>query len=190
MNDNKYIDISGQRFGKLVAISPTDKKCGSCRVWICKCDCGNTCEVSINSLRTNHTKSCGCLKRTIKNDVPRDLTGLKIGQLTVLKLNDNSKNILQLKNKKWDCICTCGKTKTISDTLLRYKEIISCGCFASNEIKKRNSKRLKKYNIYNLTGEYGIGYTSNTNKEFYFDIEDYDKIKNYCWYEFDNKKRL
>lgn len=41
----------------------------------------------------------------------------------------------------------------------------------------------KKYNNYDLSGEYGIGWTSNTNKEFYFDIEDYDKIKEYCWIE-------
>lgn len=40
--------------------------------------------------------------------------------------------------------------------------------------------------MYDLTGEYGIGWTSNTNKEFYFDMEDYDRIKNYCWYENDN----
>ena len=41
----------------------------------------------------------------------------------------------------------------------------------------------KKYNRYDLSGEYGIGWTTNTNKEFYFDIEDYEKIKNYCWVE-------
>lgn len=41
----------------------------------------------------------------------------------------------------------------------------------------------KKYNKYDLSGEYGVGWTSNTNKEFYFDLEDYDKIKNYCWIE-------
>lgn len=31
-----------------------------------------------------------------------------------------------------------------------------------------------------MSGEYGIGYTFK-NEEFYFDLEDYDKIKNYCW---------
>lgn len=39
----------------------------------------------------------------------------------------------------------------------------------------------KKENIYDLCGEFGIGWTSNTNEEFYFDLEDYDKIKDYCW---------
>ena len=38
----------------------------------------------------------------------------------------------------------------------------------------------KKYNIYDLSGEYGIGYTRKGEK-FYFDLEDYDKIKDYCW---------
>ena len=41
-------------------------------------------------------------------------------------------------------------------------------------------------NIYNLLKDYGIGYTKNTdlngNNYFYFDIEDYDKIKIYNWY--------
>lgn len=38
----------------------------------------------------------------------------------------------------------------------------------------------KKYNIYDLSSEYGIGYTSK-GEEFYFDLEDYEKIKDYCW---------
>ena len=38
----------------------------------------------------------------------------------------------------------------------------------------------KKFNTYDLSGEYGIGYTLK-GEEFYFDLEDYDKIKDYCW---------
>lgn len=43
------------------------------------------------------------------------------------------------------------------------------------------SKANKKYNTYDLSGEYGIGYTNN-GKEFWFDLEDYNTIKNYCWH--------
>ena len=43
----------------------------------------------------------------------------------------------------------------------------------------------KKYNKYDLSGEYGIGWTNNTNQEFYFDLEDYEKIKEFCWMESD-----
>ncbi|MFW9970261.1 MAG: HNH endonuclease [Candidatus Odinarchaeota archaeon] len=38
----------------------------------------------------------------------------------------------------------------------------------------------RKQNKYDLTGKYGIGYTSK-GEEFYFDFEDYETIKDYCW---------
>lgn len=41
----------------------------------------------------------------------------------------------------------------------------------------------KKYNVFDLSNEYGIGYTTNTNIPFYFDKDDYDKIKTYAWRE-------
>ena len=37
-------------------------------------------------------------------------------------------------------------------------------------------------NRYDLTGTVGIGWTTNTNEKFYFDIEDFDKIKSFSWY--------
>lgn len=42
-------------------------------------------------------------------------------------------------------------------------------------------------NKYDLSGAYGIGWTTNTNREFYFDLEDYDLICNYTWHEYINK---
>lgn len=42
------------------------------------------------------------------------------------------------------------------------------------------NKGMFKQNQYDLSGEYGIGYTSN-GSPFYFDLDDYDRIKNYCW---------
>lgn len=44
-----------------------------------------------------------------------------------------------------------------------------------------------KHNKYDLNSNIGIGWTINTNKEFYFDKEDYEKIKDYCWREHINK---
>jgi len=58
------IDISGQRFGKLVAIKPTYKRKKSTGgiIWLCKCDCGKTTEVGISYLRDGRWRSCGCAK--------------------------------------------------------------------------------------------------------------------------------
>ena len=45
---------------------------------------------------------------------------------------------------------------------------------------------LKKKNKYIIKNNYVIGFTNNTNKEFYFDLEDYDKVSQCSWSENDN----
>ena len=95
---------------------------------------------------------------------------------------------------QWLCECSCEEHKqivVIGDKLKNKNGTKSCGCLqreaASNKMKenaaKYNSKNKRKVNPVNLDGEYGIGWTLNTNREFYFDLEDYDKIKDYCWCE-------
>ena len=42
---------------------------------------------------------------------------------------------------------------------------------------------LKKSNQYDLSGQYGIGYTTNTNRPFFFDLNDYELICGYVWHE-------
>lgn len=58
---NQKKDITNQRFGKLVAIRPTEKRISKSVVWLCRCDCGRMSEVSCSSLMSGNTKSCGCL---------------------------------------------------------------------------------------------------------------------------------
>ncbi len=63
----KY-DLTGERFGKLVAIEATEQRKHGKVVWLCRCDCGNTCMVMSTRLVSGHTKSCGCYssERTIE----------------------------------------------------------------------------------------------------------------------------
>ncbi len=62
MSKNR-LDISGQKFGKLTALYPTERKSTSGSiVWRCRCDCGNEVDVSVSELRKGNNKSCGCLK--------------------------------------------------------------------------------------------------------------------------------
>ena len=60
-NKGNTLNITGERYGKLVAIEPTEKRRGSFVIQKCHCDCGNICEVSLGNLRSGDTKSCGCL---------------------------------------------------------------------------------------------------------------------------------
>lgn len=59
----KVVDITGQRFGFLVAIRPYPiKKPRTALYWLCKCDCGAEVVVRGTSLRRGATTSCGCFK--------------------------------------------------------------------------------------------------------------------------------
>ena len=55
-------DITNQRFGRLVALSPTEKRKHGSVVWTCQCDCGNTTEVPTELLLSGNTQSCGCTR--------------------------------------------------------------------------------------------------------------------------------
>lgn len=105
-----------------------------------------------------------------------DLTGQKFGKLTVLKRVENYVTPKGSKKSRWLCKCECGNEIIVIGYNLKNSHTQSCGCYASEV----TSKAKKKYNTYDLSGEYGIGYTSK-GEEFYFDLEDYDLIKNYCW---------
>ena len=103
-----------------------------------------------------------------------DLSGMIYGNLLVLERAGSDK----YKKALWNCQCLCGNTDTIivSTSALKSENTTSCGCVK----KKRVSETHRKYNTYDLSGIYGIGRTVE-NKEFYFDLEDYDKIKDYYW---------
>ena len=82
----KALDLTGQRFGKLVALERAPKRNDKYTRWICQCDCGNTTEVLDSLLKNGSTKSCGCLKRR-PSSRRLDLTNKKFGYLTALYFN-------------------------------------------------------------------------------------------------------
>lgn len=103
----------------------------------------------------------------------------KFNRLTVIKRIDDYITPKGQHFTKYLCKCVCGNYVEVLGKNLRNGNTQSCGCLQ----KEIRSKKQKKYNTYDLSGEYGIGYTSNTNNPFYFNLEDYEKIKDYCWAE-------
>lgn len=105
-----------------------------------------------------------------------NLVGKRYGFLLVQN-RENTKG----KNSKWKCKCDCGKEVIVYGYNLKSGHTKSCGCLQ----RKRTSEAVKKHNTYDLTGEIGIGYTTNNNSIFYFDKEDYETISMYTWLEND-----
>ena len=110
----------------------------------------------------------------------KDLTGQKFGRLTVIERADNDDR----GKVRWLCKCECGNTHIAISYNLTHGLCRSCGCLYGFKVYNQKRKQRCK-NTYDLSGEYGIGYTSK-GVEFYFDLEDYDKIKDYCWRTNDN----
>ena len=54
-----------------------------------------------------------------------DMTGQKLGRLTVLGRAENAKN----GKAQWICLCDCGKTTKVTGVDLRSGHTVSCGCF-------------------------------------------------------------
>lgn len=55
------IDITGKRFGKLVALYPIYSSDSSKHTkWHCHCDCGNEVDIDLGNLRQGFSQSCGC----------------------------------------------------------------------------------------------------------------------------------
>lgn len=106
-----------------------------------------------------------------------DLTGKKFGRLTVIRRVEDHIEPSGRHRARWLCHCDCGNDIILVGMYLtRENGTKSCGCFA----RENMSRVKKKYNTYDLTGDYGIGYTLK-GEEFWFDLEDYDRIKDYCW---------
>ena len=59
----KALDLTNQRFGKLIALERAPKRNDKNTRWKCQCDCGNITEVRTDYLRSGHTTSCGCEKQ-------------------------------------------------------------------------------------------------------------------------------
>ena len=61
----KKIDLTGERFGRLVVIREAGRTKGGKVTWLCRCDCGAEVVVIGDNLRSEHTQSCGCLSREL-----------------------------------------------------------------------------------------------------------------------------
>ena len=129
MNHKASIDITGRRFGRLVAIERDKETKSRYRraIWLCRCDCGNTIRATYPNLSNGHVKSCGCLSHDKRLTVG-NRAGNRYGALVVL----HPMRKLGLKYSKylvyWLCHCNCGREVVVSEKALKKRLITSCGC--------------------------------------------------------------
>ena len=159
---NSMIDLSNQRFGKLVALYPTEKRARSGSiVWHCVCDCGEEKDIASTDLVQNKTHSCGkCGYQAEMSS--KNLLGQIFGRLTVIEKTDkraSSGSII------WKCQCECGNIIEVPTNALTSAHTMSCGCLQSK-------------------GEYNIAQLLNVSLRTYFRKKAYENYAEYKKIEF------
>lgn len=109
-----------------------------------------------------------------------DLTNKVFGHIKVLYPTNKRTNQDKII---WHCICeNCKNEFDICGDNLKYKHKTHCGCLGR---KGKGAGKPSKRKPYIHKNGYYIGFTTNTNKEFYIDEDDFELIKNFSWYEND-----
>lgn len=137
--NHRIIDLTGQRFGKLLAVSREKNIRGRVH-WLCKCDCGKLHVADSNNLRSGGSQSCGCWRG--RNKLSIDETGNVYGLLTVIcRAPQTGKG----REFCWKCKCGCGQFRIIKGTDLRRGTRKSCGCLKVKRLTTHSLSKLKEY---------------------------------------------
>lgn len=174
----KCKNIAGQKFGRLVALERVGKDKHGMSLWKCVCECGGTATVSINNLTTGHTLSCGCYK-TEKNvehgkNTGIDLIGQKFGQLTVIRKTEER----ICGQIVWECKCDCGTIVKAIGGNLKNGSVKRC-----NNCRIDRVRTARKKNDFEVVGNTVYVSLSNTTDKFICDLDDWEKLKKYCWFK-------
>ena len=170
---HSIIDETGKRYGKLTVISQTENREFGSVKWLCKCDCGNYCEVAGDALRQGDTQSCGCLiKERSREANLKNIAGQKFGKLTVLEIDEQTS--VEKGRVFWKCQCDCGKITSIYSSNLINGITKSCGCIRSSYGEEQIEKILIENNI-NYCKEYTFSDLHTNNVPLRFDFAIFNK---------------
>ncbi len=139
-------DITGRRFGKLVAVKPTKETLYGTVVWHCICDCGGEIDVPLHQLTAGYRKSCGCLS----HPALKEFVGKRFGRLVVTAYAGKRDGM-----HRWKCLCDCGKETVVGQTLLQSGKTKSCGCLGHPEVKDLVGRRFGRLVVTAYAGKQG-----------------------------------
>lgn len=118
----KLVDMTGVRFGKMVASKRIGTNKHGSALWLVHCDCG--VEKLLSRTAMNYTKSCGCSRRD-------DLIGQRFGKLIVLRKAGSKQG-----DMLWHVQCDCGNMAIAMGNALKRGQTKSCKC-----LRKESQKR-------------------------------------------------
>ena len=183
---SKVVDMTNQRYGKLLVIKRAENDKFGKAQWLCKCDCGNEKIINGASLRKGLTVSCGCNKieklKKYNEEHTINEVGNRYGKLVVISRNEDPS--LQVDGRAmWNCQCDCGNKCVVAGRLLRTGHVSTCGCGIKSRGELEVEALLNSSNI-NFSTQYKV----------YIKQEQYQTIQTHPYYFdfaiFDNNNKL
>lgn len=71
------ISLTGKPFGRLMVVGYVGRNKHQTSIWRCDCECGKTINALYHNLTSGRTKSCGCLKASMRKSLNTTSCGYK-----------------------------------------------------------------------------------------------------------------
>lgn len=145
----KFIDRTGQIFGRLTVVYPITKD--GRKVWVCRCQCGKDKTVRASELTQGKTQSCGCLRSECTSQ-----------RRTTHGCSDKNKKIMEYRT--WDAMKDrCINTKSKAYSEYGGRGIVICDHWRDhfdNFLQDMGKKPTKNHSIdrKNNDGHYSCGH--------------------------------
>lgn len=183
-----YSMYIGKQYGKLTIMKiyrgGSEKK-PKCK---CLCECGNTIDMYLQSLKNRKATDCGCNQKTSLYD---EMIGRRFGKLTVIKGLPHE----EVYNSKYRCICDCGNYVNVSRANL-LQGTKSCGCIHrictyNDTLSKSNTSGIKGVYYDKATGKWMAKLTiqGKVYKKRFWKKEDAIKYRKYLEEEYHKIKK-
>ena len=115
------VDLTGQRFGRLIALSSAEKSARGRTRWHCQCDCGVKVVIPTFHLRGGNTLSCGCFREELRSTYKRTHGASRTRPYGIW--SDMIKRCTNPNHKFWSRYG--GRGIRICDAWLRYENFIA-----------------------------------------------------------------
>lgn len=136
--------LTNSQIGKL-SIGEMFYKKGKTPYYHCRCECGNNVDVCHYDLISKKRVSCGCDRSKERPNRVKDITGKRVGRLTVIE-RDTNEYYTKGGNRiyKWICQCDCGRLTSVNASAIRSGSTKSCGCLYLERAKKSSLDRYEQ----------------------------------------------
>lgn len=147
------INLTGKRFGRLVAEYPTARRDHKGSVyWHCRCDCGGETEATEDGLVYGNNLSCGCLKRENQRRISEHLHRVDGTCVEWLEKRKNRKDntsgfrgIYRTKNGSYRATIGFKGDRFYLGTFKSMEEAVNARCKAEKEIHLAFVEQYRKW---------------------------------------------